>query len=263
MGTACSSVASESNGGSEEPGAMAADSAEQQSENGSGEMAHNGSSNQENSSTNSIDEGLYSRQLYVLGHEAMRRMATAEVLICGAKGLGLEIAKSIILGGVKSVTLHDVGTCEIKDLSSQYYLTKADIGKNRAVASLQQLTELNSYVSVHAHTEDLSEDFLKKFKVIVLTDSPLEEQCSIGEFAHSNDIAFIVADTKGLFGQVFCDFGENFTVHDVKGEQPLSAMVASISKFQAIPIMAMCSPKCSHPISQSQPMNSIPENPCY
>ncbi|GBO25962.1 Ubiquitin-like modifier-activating enzyme 1 [Araneus ventricosus] len=90
----------------------------------SGGMAHNGSLNQENSSTNSIDEGLYSRQLYVLGHEAMRSMASAEILICGAKGLGLEIAKNIILGGVKSVTLHDVGTCEIKDLSSQVkYLT--------------------------------------------------------------------------------------------------------------------------------------------
>ncbi|GIX71485.1 ubiquitin-like modifier-activating enzyme 1 [Caerostris extrusa] len=198
--------------------------------NSSGEMAHNGSSNQENSSTNNIDESLYSRQLYVLGHEAMRRIATAEVLICGAKGLGIEIAKNIILGGVKSVTLHDVGDCEIKDLSSQYYLTKTDIGKNRAQVSVQHLVELNSYVSVHAHNEALSEDFLRKFKVIVLTDSSLEEQCNIGEFAHSNGIALIIADTKSLFGQVFCDFGENFTVHDVKGEQPLSTMIASISK---------------------------------
>lgn len=48
----------------------------------------------------------------------------------------------------------------------QYYLTKADVGKNRAQASLEHLRELNSYVSVHAHTESLSEDFLKKFKVI-------------------------------------------------------------------------------------------------
>ncbi|GIY15386.1 ubiquitin-like modifier-activating enzyme 1 [Caerostris darwini] len=198
--------------------------------NSSGEMAHNGSSNQENSSANNIDESLYSRQLYVLGHEAMRRIATAEVLICGAKGLGIEIAKNIILGGVKSVTLHDVGDCEIKDLSSQYYLTKTDIGKNRAQVSVQHLIELNSYVSVHAHNEALSEDFLRKFKVIVLTDSSLEEQCNIGEFAHSNGVALIIADTKGLFGQVFCDFGENFTVHDVKGEQPLSTMIASISK---------------------------------
>lgn len=49
----------------------------------------------------------------------MRRMQTAEVLICGARGLGLEVAKNIILGGVKSVTLHDTSVCELKDLSSQ------------------------------------------------------------------------------------------------------------------------------------------------
>lgn len=40
-----------------------------------------------------IDEGLYSRQLYVLGHEAMRKMGTANVLISGMKGLGVEIGE--------------------------------------------------------------------------------------------------------------------------------------------------------------------------
>ncbi len=38
-----------------------------------------------------IDEGLYSRQLYVLGHEAMRKIVTTNVLISGVKGLGVEI----------------------------------------------------------------------------------------------------------------------------------------------------------------------------
>ena len=40
-----------------------------------------------------IDEGLYSRQLYVLGHEAMRKMGAANVLISGMKGLGVEIGE--------------------------------------------------------------------------------------------------------------------------------------------------------------------------
>lgn len=31
-----------------------------------------------------IDEGLYSRQLYVMGHEAQQRMAESDVLIVGA-----------------------------------------------------------------------------------------------------------------------------------------------------------------------------------
>lgn len=32
------------------------------------------------------------------------------------------------------------------------------------------------------------------------------------------------------FSQVFCDFGENFQVLDVNGEQPISTMIASITK---------------------------------
>lgn len=76
-----------------------------------------------------IDEGLYSRQLYVLGHDAMRRMASSDVLISGLGGLGVEIAKNIILGGVKSVTLHDHAVCKLADLGSQFYLTEADVGE--------------------------------------------------------------------------------------------------------------------------------------
>lgn len=67
----------------------------------------------ENGSARAIDESLYSRQLYVLGHEAMRRMATSDVLISGLGGLGVEIAKNVILGGVKSVTLHDSAVCQV------------------------------------------------------------------------------------------------------------------------------------------------------
>lgn len=76
-----------------------------------------------------IDEGLYSRQLYVLGHDAMRRMASSDVLISGLGGLGVEIAKNVILGGVRSVTLHDNTICQLEDLGSQFYLSKDDIGK--------------------------------------------------------------------------------------------------------------------------------------
>ena len=59
----------------------------------------------------------------MLGHEAMRRMQHSNVLISGMKGLGLEIAKNVVLGGVKSVTIHDDGNAEWVDLSSQVKIT--------------------------------------------------------------------------------------------------------------------------------------------
>uniref|UniRef100_A0A7N5ZRY3 E1 ubiquitin-activating enzyme n=1 Tax=Anabas testudineus TaxID=64144 RepID=A0A7N5ZRY3_ANATE len=177
-----------------------------------------------------IDEGLYSRQLYVLGHEAMKRMQNSNVLISGMRGLGVEIAKNVILGGVRSVTVHDQGVAEWGDLSSQFYLREEDLGKNRAEVSQPRLAELNNYVPVTAYTGALTEDYLTKFQVVVLTNSTLDEQQHLGELCHSKGIKFIVADTRGLFSQLFCDFGEEMIVYDTNGEQPLSAMISMITK---------------------------------
>ena len=44
-----------------------------------------------------VNEALYSRQLYVLGHEAQRRLATSSALIVGLNGLGAEVAKNVVL----------------------------------------------------------------------------------------------------------------------------------------------------------------------
>lgn len=63
-----------------------------------------------------------------------------------------------------------------------------------------------------------------------MTASSLAEQLRIGEFCHSAGVHFIVADTRGLAGQIFCDFGDNFKVVDPNGEQAISNMVASVEK---------------------------------
>lgn len=177
-----------------------------------------------------IDESLYSRQLYVLGHDAMRRMANSDILLSGIGGLGLEIAKNVILGGVKSITLHDKENCTIRDLTSQFYLSESDVGRNRAEASCNQLAELNNYVRTTAYTGELDEEFLRQFRVIVLTASDYDEQHRIAKFAHENGIALILAETRGLFAKIFCDFGENFTIYDQDGAQPISTMIASITR---------------------------------
>ncbi|CAN9512024.1 unnamed protein product [Ophioblennius macclurei] len=177
-----------------------------------------------------IDEGFYSRQLYVLGHEAMHRMGSASVLIAGMKGLGVEIAKDVILSGVKCVTVQDQGQATWSDLSSQFFLKESHIGQNRALSSVQQLAALNPHVQVSAHTGPLDEDLILQFQVVVLTDSSLDDQKRFGELCHSRGIKLIIADTKGLCGQLFCDFGEEFEVLDQDGEAPTSVMIQHVSK---------------------------------
>jgi len=190
----------------------------------------NGSENNGAAAPGEIDEGLYSRQLFVLGKEAMERMQNASVLISGLKGLGMEIAKNVILSGVKSVTLHDTEKVEVADLGSQFFLRESDIGANRAAATYQRATELNSYVAMRYETGAISEDLVKEHTVVVLTNSSLVEQKRINEITHPNDIAMIVADCRGLYAQVFTDFGTRFNVVDTTGESPVTAMIASITQ---------------------------------
>lgn len=178
-----------------------------------------------------IDEDLHSRQLAVYGRETMRRLFASNVLVSGMQGLGAEIAKNLILAGVKSVTLQDEGIVELWDLSSNFVFTEDDVGKNRALASVQKLQELNNAVLVSTLATQLTKEQLSNFQAVVFTDISLEKAIEFNDYCHSHQppIAFIKAEVRGLFGSVFCDFGPEFTVFDVDGEEPRTGIIASIS----------------------------------
>lgn len=178
-----------------------------------------------------IDESLYSRQLYVLGHEAMKRMGSSNILVAGLRGLGVEIAKNIALAGVKSLTLFDPKPAVIADLSSQFFLHLEDVGKPRASVTVPRVSELNPYTPVREyHAADLTSNLseLKQFQVVVLTDAPLKDQLKIADYCHENGIYVVIADAFGLFGSIFTDFGKNFTCGDPTGENVLSGIVADV-----------------------------------
>ncbi|TGZ82206.1 putative poly(A) RNA transport protein [Ascodesmis nigricans] len=179
-----------------------------------------------------IDEGLYSRQLYVLGHEAMKRMSQSDVLIVGLKGLGVEIAKNICLAGVKSITLYDPAPVEIADLSTQFFLRADDVGQRRDEVTAPRLAELNNYTPVEIAKGDVFNELslLAKYKSVVLTDALLADQLRVNEYCHANKIAFVAINSYGLFGSIFCDFGEEFAVVDPTGENPVSGIVAGIDE---------------------------------
>lgn len=58
-------------------------------------------------------------------------------------------------------------------------------------------------------------------QVVVFTEISNEDAIRFCDYCHSHSppIAFIKAETRGLFASAFCDFGPNFTVLDVDGER--------------------------------------------
>lgn len=135
---------------------------------------------------------------------------------------------------MKSVTLYDPALVEISDLSAQFFLHNSDIGKPRAQVTAPRLAELNSYtpVSVLSLAGDLTCNLynLTTFQVVVLTEASLKTQLAVNEYCHQNNIAFISADVRGLFGNIFCDFGEDFAITDATGENVASGIVAGIDE---------------------------------
>jgi len=180
----------------------------------------------------------WSRYIGAMGIEAVAKQANSSVFLSGMGPLGVEIAKNVVLSGVKRFTIHDDKECSFIDLAGQFFLTEGDIGKNRAIASLEKIQQLNNYVKVDLATklkklpnveEELVKLGLKEYTMIVVCDSDYESQIFLDEFCRKNKIFFISCDCNGPFGRVFLDLGDKFEVLDKNGEEMLDLMVKSIT----------------------------------
>ncbi|KAH9386567.1 ubiquitin-activating enzyme E1 [Nematocida major] len=174
-----------------------------------------------------VDESLYSRQLYVIGSEAMKRMLRSSVLVLGLKKSGLELVKNLALAGVKAISVHDPSLVAPEDLSTLYYCTESDIGDRVDKSIEYKLKELNSQVSIHV-LETAPQD-VSAYTAVVMNDFPLEDQVQMDEACRKLGIPFVAVRTKGLFFQVFCDFGDSFVTTDTNGEAPYIGTIKAVS----------------------------------
>eukprot|EP00656_Telonema_subtile_P030384 TRINITY_DN33363_c0_g1_i2.p1 TRINITY_DN33363_c0_g1~~TRINITY_DN33363_c0_g1_i2.p1 ORF type:complete len:981 (+),score=282.27 TRINITY_DN33363_c0_g1_i2:194-3136(+) len=159
----------------------------------------------------------------------MQRMASTNVMLIGCRGLGVEIAKNLILAGVNSLTIYDPETIQPADLGAQFFLTEEDCGKPRAQTCVPRLKELNTAVTV-THTEAaLTEQTISQYQVVVSTNNhSWSEMTALSELCHIHHVAFVAADLRGLAGMVFVDLGDKFEVKDLNGEPPRQCMIACI-----------------------------------
>ncbi|XP_068606658.1 ubiquitin-like modifier-activating enzyme 6 [Brachionichthys hirsutus] len=205
-----------------------------------------------------IDDSLYSRQRYVLGDSAMHQMARSSVFLSGMGGLGIEIAKNIVLAGVKIITLHDTKQCETWDLGSNFFIRKEDVlsQRRRVEAVCPRVSELNPYVHVDISSSSLDDNtdlsFLRKYQCVILTEARLNLQKRVNRFCHSQQppIRFIGCDAYGICARVFCDFGDEFEVSDPTGEEPKEIFIQTIS--QGNPGVVTCMDNQPHGLQTGQ-----------
>jgi tRNA A37 threonylcarbamoyladenosine dehydratase len=81
----------------------------------------------------------WSRYIGAMGVEAVAKQAAANIFVSGAGALGMEISKNLVLSGCKTFTLHDTKKTTNRDLSAQFFLNTANLGKIRSEECMSRL----------------------------------------------------------------------------------------------------------------------------
>ena len=152
----------------------------------------------------------------------MEKISQLKILIIGLRGLGVEIAKDIIVSGPNKITIFDQNEVKIKDLGSNFDLSENDIGKRRDQACLEKLQKLNKYVKVD-HIKDINNlneidnlrgIIVENYNVIVISEIISKKNILfLDSISRENHISLIYSAIFGLTSFIFTDFGK-FTIYD-------------------------------------------------
>ncbi|PKK17079.1 SUMO1 activating enzyme subunit 1, partial [Columba livia] len=133
------------------------------------------------------------------------------------KGLGAEVAKNLILAGVKGLTMLDHQQVSPEDTRAQFLVPAGSLGRNRAEASLERAQNLNPMVDVKADPENLEskpEEFFTQFDAVCLTCCSRDVMVKINQICHKNSVKFFTGDVFGYHGYMFADLGEHEFVEE-------------------------------------------------
>ena len=179
-----------------------------------------------------IDTNLYSRQIGTFGMEMMGKLIKLKVFIHGLRGVGVETAKNLILAGPNTVTLHDDGIVDQRDLASNFYLTQEDVGnRSRGQTCTTKLQELNPHVKVNLYEGEITEELLAGFHVVFFTDTDRESLARFNNFCRTREtpIGFLSCESWGAAGYGFVDYGDEFLSFDKDGENNRSFIISNIT----------------------------------
>ena len=180
-----------------------------------------------------IKNQLYNRQQYVVGAETQRKYASSDVLLVGLTGLGLEIAKNLVLTGVRTLTIVDDTPISWHDLSSLFYATEADVHHPRAATLLGRIAELNRFVNVRVEKSPSGAEgldaLIQQHHVAIFCDKATTTLTAENEMCRRHNVKFVACESRGLMGCIFVDAGDAFLVVDPNAEETVSCVVTGFS----------------------------------
>jgi ubiquitin-activating enzyme E1 len=162
----------------------------------------------------------YSRQSYSIGRDVMYKLNNSSILIIGYNILSQEILKNLILLGISNIDILENNNLENYEKTGLYYKDNY----------LDKLKELNPTININSVKQSNNEiEFYKKYNLLILTNYySIEDAIRINNISHELNIGFILTGCYGLLGYIFNDFGKNFIINDIDGEEYENLIVENI-----------------------------------
>ena len=129
------------------------------------------------------------------------------VIGCGA--VGNEVSKNLALLGVGNISLYDLDTIEIHNLTRSVLFRERDVGRSKAEVSAQRLAELDPNISVTYHHGDfwdtLGFDDVSNFNGIICCVDNFEARLKLNNLARISSVNLINTgiDSKYSVVEVF------------------------------------------------------------
>jgi ubiquitin-activating enzyme E1 len=173
-----------------------------------------------------FDNELYDRQIRTFGQTATIRINSSSVCIIGLKkGLATEIAKNLVLCGIKTLYLYDNDTITSDDLLTGYYYNNNDIGLLRNEVLSKKIQELNQNCTI-IPINNL--DNLEDNDVLICINLYNDDYEYYNEYTRKNNQKFICLNSSNNQGFLFVDAGENHIITNISGENYEPVQVLNI-----------------------------------
>ena len=144
----------------------------------------------------------YNRHIILseIGQTGQNKLSKAKVLVVGAGGLGCPVLQYLTAAGVGTIGIIDFDTVETSNLQRQVLFGTSSLGKNKAEAAKNRLSDLNNSITINAYPERLTFqnaiDLFNQFDIIVDGTDNFETRYLIND-------ACVICNKPLVFGAIY------------------------------------------------------------
>ena len=97
-------------------------------------------------------EELFSREIMLVGREAVERLSRRRVAVFGLGGVGGHAAEALARAGVGEIDLVDADRVSLSNLNRQLIATLETVGRLKVEVMAERIAQVNPFCKVRCHS---------------------------------------------------------------------------------------------------------------